>query len=313
MSQLQSPREPWIDMKTLMAIQDLPWRARTLVDGLNAGLHRSPLHGFSVEFSEYRPFSQGDDPRTIDWKLYARSDRYYVKKFEDETNRRCYLVVDQSRSMSYGSIPYSKHDYARTLGATLSLHLIRQRDAVGLLTFDESVREIVTARFRHGQWKRILGLLDREPSGNQTDIAKPLSDVAHLVSQRSLVIVLSDFLVPSESLRVPLGLLRARRHEVVLMRILDPREIDFDLDQAAMVRDAETEREIFVDPSVAKQSYLERFQAHQRDLKSLCESAGIAIETLRTDQPMDQALVRFLSQQQRRGTSRNQPSEVGSP
>lgn len=307
MNQTLSPRESWIDMHTLMAIQDLHWRARTLVDGLNAGLHRSPLHGFSVEFSEYRPFSQGDDPRTIDWKLYARSDRYYVKKFEDETNRRCYLVVDQSRSMSYGSISYSKHDYARTLGATLSLHLIRQRDAVGLLTFDASVKEVLVARFRHGQWKRILGLLDRSPAGNQTDLAKPLSDVAQLVSQRSLVIILSDFLVPVESLRIPLGLLRARRHEVVLMRILDPREIDFDFEQAAMVRDAESQREIFIDPAQVQAVYRERFQAHRRDLQSLCESTGIEMETMRTDQPMDQALVRFLSQHQRHQSARIHP------
>lgn len=307
-----SPREPWIDMPTLMAIQDLPWRARTLVDGLTAGLHRSPLHGFSVEFSEYRPFSPGDDPRTIDWKLYARSDRYYVKKFEDETNRRCYLVVDQSRSMQYGSIAYTKHDYARTLGATLSLHLIRQRDAVGLLTFDASVKEVVTARFRHGQWRRILGLLDRQPSGNRTDLSQPLSEVAQLVSQRSLVLILSDFLVPVESLRIPLGLLRARRHEVVLMRILDPREIDFQLDGPAMVRDAESHREIFVDPNQAKELYRQRFAEHELGLRSLCESSGIAMETLRTDLPMDRALVRFLSKQQRSGAPRSR-AEVGTP
>ena len=308
----QATREPWIDMQTLMAIQDLPWRARTLVDGLTAGLHRSPLHGFSVEFSEYRPFSQGDDPRTIDWKLYARSDRHYVKRFEDETNRRCYLVVDQSRSMGYGSIAYSKHDYARTLGATLSLHLIRQRDAVGLLTFDASVKEIVPARFRHGQWKRILGLLDREPSGNQTDIAKPISEVAQLVSQRSLVVILSDFLVPFDSLRIPLGLLRARRHEVVLLRILDPREIDFEIPGPALVRDAESQREIFVDPDRAKDIYRQRFQEHERGLRTLCESSGISLETLRTDLPMDEALVRFLSQRQRRGAGRP-GTEVGTP
>ncbi|MFN9604571.1 MAG: DUF58 domain-containing protein [Planctomycetota bacterium] len=307
-----SPREPWIDMPTLMAIQDLPWRARTLVDGLTAGLHRSPLHGFSVEFSEYRPFSPGDDPRTIDWKLYARSDRYYVKKFEDETNRRCYLVVDQSRSMQYGSIAYTKHDYARTLGATLSLHLIRQRDAVGLLTFDASVKEVVTARYRHGQRRRILGLLDRQPSGNRTDLSQPLSEVAQLVSQRSLVLILSDFLVPVESLRIPLGLLRARRHEVVLMRILDPREIDFQLDGPAMVRDAESQREIFVDPNQAKELYRQRFAEHELGLRSLCESSGIAMETLRTDLPMDRALVRFLSKQQRSGAPRSR-AEVGTP
>jgi uncharacterized protein (DUF58 family) len=286
-------------MPTLMAIQDLPWRARTLVDGLSPGLHRSPLHGFSVEFSEYRPFSPGDDPRTIDWKLYARSDRYYVKKFEDETNRRCYLVVDQSRSMAYGSIPYNKHEYAKTLAATLSLHLIRQRDAVGLLTFDATVGEMITARFRRGQWKRILGLLDREPSGNQTDLASPLSDVAQLVSRRSLVIVLSDFLVPVESLRIPLGFLRARKHEVVLMRILDPREIDFDLSVPSMVRDLESQREIFVDPLQAKETYRQRFQSHQAALSAQCESLGITLETLRTDLPMDRALFQFLSRKER--------------
>ncbi|MFN9984971.1 MAG: DUF58 domain-containing protein, partial [Pirellula sp.] len=195
----------WVDMETLMAIQDLQWRARTVVDGLNNGMHRSPLHGFSVEFSEYRPFSEGDDPRSIDWKLYARSDRYYIKKFEDETNRRCYLVVDQSKSMEYRSIAYSKLDYARTLAATLAFHLSQQRDAVGMVTFDSEIADVLTARFRTGQLKRLLSLLERKPSGDRTDLRGPLSQVAELVRQRSLMIVISDFLVPPEELRVPLG------------------------------------------------------------------------------------------------------------
>jgi uncharacterized protein (DUF58 family) len=298
-----TPRENWIDMPTLMAIQDLPWRARTIVDGLNPGMHRSPLHGFSVEFSEYRSFSDGDDPRTIDWKLFARSDRYFVKKFEDETNRRCYLVIDQSRSMGFGSLSYTKYEYARTLAATIALHLIRQRDAVGLLTFDAFVGEMLMARFRHGQWKRILGLLERSLSGSDTDIAGPLSEVAQLVSHRSLVVVLSDFLVPIASLRTPLGFLRARRHEVVLLRVLDPQEIDFNMAQPAMVRDAESAREVFVDPVTAKDIYRKNFSDHEIELKQLCESLGIAIETLRTDLPMDAAMVRFLSQRQRPGLS----------
>ncbi len=298
-----TPNENWIDMQTLMAIQDLPWRARTIVDGLNPGLHRSPLHGFSVEFSEYRSFSDGDDPRTIDWKLFARSDRYFVKKFEDETNRRCYLVVDQSRSMGFGSIAYTKYEYARTLAATLALHLIRQRDAVGLLTFDEAVGEMLIARFRHGQWKRILGLLERPLSGNATDLARPLGEVAQLVSHRSLVIVLSDFLVPVASLRTPLGFLRARRHEVVLLRILDPKEVDFDMKGPTMVRDVESQQEIFVDPGTARDVYRKNFLAHEIELKQMCESLGIAIETLKTDLPMDAAMVRFLSQRQRPGAT----------
>lgn len=304
-----APSENWIDMQTLMAIQDLPWRARTVVDGLNPGLHRSPLHGFSVEFSEYRPFSEGDDPRTIDWKLYARSDRYFVKKFEDETNRRCYLVVDQSRSMGFASLNYTKYEYAKTLAATLALHLIRQRDAVGLLTFEEKVGEMLMARFRHGQWKRILSLLERTLSGKETDLTQPLSEVAQLVAHRSLVIVISDFLVPITSLRTPLGFLRARRHEVVLLRILDPQEVDWNMAGPAMVRDAESQREVFVDPGMAKEVYQKNFHAHERELQQLCESLGIALETLRTDLPMDAAMVRFLSQRQRTGT--REPLAVG--
>ena len=119
----------WIDMSAIMRIENLQWRAKSIVDGFHNGLHRSPKHGFSVEFSEYRPFSLGDDPRTIDWKLFARSDRYYIKKFEDETNRRCYLVVDQSKSMQYRSLDYSKLEYARTLAATLAYYWTLQRDA----------------------------------------------------------------------------------------------------------------------------------------------------------------------------------------
>mgnify|MGYP003340164588 FL=1 len=130
------PRSSWIDPKVLMSVRNLQWRAQKVVDGFQSGLHRSPKHGFSVEFSEYRPYSVGDDPKTIDWKLYARSDRYYQKKFEDETNRRCYLVIDQSRSMDYSSIAYSKLEYARTLIAPLALFLLRQRDAVGAVTFE---------------------------------------------------------------------------------------------------------------------------------------------------------------------------------
>lgn len=294
----------WIDMQTLMAIQDLPWRARTVVDGLGSGLHRSPLHGFSVEFSEYRPFSEGDDPRTIDWKLVARSDRFYVKKYEDETNRRCYLVVDQSRSMAYGSLAYTKLDFARTLAATLSLHLIRQRDAVGLLTFGADVGEMLTARFRHGQWKRILGMLEGPASGDRTDLVKPLTEVAKLVSKRSLVLILSDFLVPIEPLLQPLSFLSARQHDVVLMRILDPNEVRFQADRPVMVQDLETRQERFVDPAAAQEHYANRFSEHARQLKDTAESLGIAFETFLTNEPLDAAMFRFLSQRQKNGASR---------
>jgi uncharacterized protein (DUF58 family) len=289
----------WIDLQTLMAIQDLQWRAKTIVHGLNTGMNRSSSHGFSVEFSEYRPFTDGDDPRTIDWKLFARSDRYYIKKFEDETNRRCYLVVDQSRSMGYTSIGYTKLDYARTLAATLALHLIRQRDAVGLVTLDATLGDLLTARYRPGQWKRILSLLERAPSGNTTDLATPLADVAQLVTRRSLIVVVSDFLVPVESLRAPLSFLRARGHEVALVRILDPNELDFRPAAPMMVRDLESGQEQYVDPATARTGYRERFAKHEAQWLQLAESLGIRCETFSTAEPLDAALHRFLAQRDR--------------
>ena len=300
-----SVMERWIDMSALMRIKNLQLRAKSVVDGFHNGLHRSPLHGFSVEFSEYRPYSLGDDPRTIDWKLFARSDRYYIKKFEDETNRRCYMVVDKSKSMDFGSLAYTKCDYARTVAATLAYYLTLQRDAVGLLTFDEDISDVLTARFRTGQLKRILSLLEKPSSGASTDLQRPLSHLAEIVRQRSLIIIVSDFLVPTESLRVPLSMLRARRHEVVLLRVLDPTEATLDLDKASMLEDIETGREMYVDPVAAKASYQSKFKKHESSLIEMAGQLGIGWTSLQTNESVEHALYDFLGRQQR--------SNVGSP
>ncbi len=300
-----SAMDRWIDMPTLMRIKNLQLRAKSVVDGFHNGLHRSPLHGFSVEFSEYRPYSVGDDPRTIDWKLFARSDRYYIKKFEDETNRRCYLVMDKSKSMEFGSLDYTKYDYARTVAATLAYYLTLQRDATGLLTFDEDISDVLTARFRTGQLKRILSLLEKPSSGASTDLQKPLSHLADIVRQRSLIIILSDFLVPTESLRIPLAMLRARHHEVVLLRVLDPTEVTLDLEKASMLEDLETGKEIYVDPKLAKASYQAKFKKHEASLIELAGQLGIGWTSLQTNESVEHALFDFLSRQQR--------SNVGSP
>jgi uncharacterized protein (DUF58 family) len=300
-----SAMERWIDMSALMRIKNLQLRAKSVVDGFHNGLHRSPLHGFSVEFSEYRPYSVGDDPRTIDWKLFARSDRYYIKKFEDETNRRCYLVVDKSKSMDFGSLTYSKCDYARTVAATLAYYLTLQRDAVGLLTFDQDISDVLTARFRTGQLKRILSMLEKPSSGTATDLQRPLAHLAEIVRQRSLIVIISDFLVPTESLRVPLSMLRARRHEVVLLRVLDPTEVSLELEKASMLEDIETGREIYVDPVLAKASYQNRFQEHESSLIAMAGQLGIGWTSLQTNESVERALYDFLGRQQR--------SNVGSP
>lgn len=298
----------WIDPNALMRVKNLQWRAKTIVDGFHNGLHRSPHHGFSVEFSEYRPYTPGEDPRGIDWKLFARTDRYYLKKFEDETNRRCQLIVDQSRSMAFGSLAYTKSDYARTLAATLAYYFTMQRDAVGMVTFEEQVTGRIPARFRPGQLKRLLGLLEAPTSGSHTDLQKPLAQLAEMVHHRSLMLILSDFLVPLDSFRSALTFLRARRHEVVLLRLTDPAERTLPWTQPTLVRDLETGREIYVDPQAAKSQYEKRFAEHGSQLASLAGSLGIDWIDLTTDQPLEMALFEMLSHQQRRGSVAHHPT-----
>jgi len=186
-----------IDLAALMRIQSLELRAKVVVEGFWKGLHRSPHHGFSVEFSEYRQYVQGDDPRFIDWKVMARTDRVFIKKFEDETNLRCYLLVDQSRSMGYaGNEGYSKADYAATLATTFGYFLLGQGDAVGLLTFDEKLDQFVPARNRPGHLRRLMSQLESRESGKGTDLIGPLKKVAELVRKRGLMMLVSDLLAP---------------------------------------------------------------------------------------------------------------------
>src|SRR6187549_2437652 len=167
-----------IDPQVLMRIKNLELRARIVVQGFWNGLHRSPYHGFSVEFTEYRQYTPGDDPRYLDWRLYARSDRYYLKRFEDETNLRCYLLVDLSRSMGYSSLAYDKAEYAKTAAATIAYFLSLQRDAVGLVTFDAAIKDYLPARFRPGHLHRLMLCLEQTPAGTGTDLTAPLEQVA---------------------------------------------------------------------------------------------------------------------------------------
>src|SRR5256714_2068647 len=183
-----------IHPKALISIRNLELRARVVVEGFWNGIHRSPYHGFSVEFTEYRQYTSGDDPRYLDWRVLARSDRYFIKKFEDETNLRCYLVADQSRSMTYGSAKYNKAQYAATLAATLAYFLYLQGDAVGLLTFDEQIREYLPARHRTGHLRHLMLALEKPATGRATDLASPLKRIVEVVRKRGLIVLISDFL-----------------------------------------------------------------------------------------------------------------------
>jgi uncharacterized protein (DUF58 family) len=291
----------FIDPQTLMRIKNLQLRAQVVVEGFHTGLHRSPYHGFSVEFSEYRQYTPGDDPRYLDWRLYARSDRYFIKRFEDETNLRCHLLVDLSRSMDFGSQEYTKADYARTAAATLAYFLNSQRDAVGLLTFDERITEYLPPRFRPGHLHRLMLALDRPPSGKTTDLAAPLQRVAELVSKRGLIVLVSDLLAPADTLQTNLGYLRCRGHEVVVLRVLDAAERDFSFAQPSMFHDLETGRDIYVDPAATREEYLRRFGEHAGHLRRICSGLGIQLVEMTIDRPLELMLFDFLYGRQRQG------------
>ncbi len=312
----QAIPRPGIDAATVMRIKNLQLRSRVVVEGFFNGLHRSPFHGFSAEFSEYRQYTPGDDTRYIDWRLYARSDRYYIKRFEDETNRRCYLVVDLSRSMGFGSLDYTKMDYARTLAATFAYYLSLQRDSVGLLSYDEAVRDFLAARYRPGHLRNLMVMLERTVSGQSTQIGDALEQIASLVKKRGLIVLLSDFLTPIEELGRPLSYLRSRGHEVMAFRILDPAEVSFAFSEATLFVDLESGRPMYVDPLAARSDYLERFRLHERQLREICMTMGINLATFLTDQPLDSALFYWLAHQSRQpavGAVGRRPSGGGGP
>ena len=299
--QVGHARGSLIDPQALMAIRSLEMRARVVVEGFWTGIHRSPYHGFSVEFTEYRQYTPGDDPRYLDWKLFARSDRYFIKKFEDETNLRCHVLADNSRSMNFGSRGYSKAAYANTLAATLAFFLHQQGDAIGLLTFDDQIREYLPARHRPGHLRHLMLALEKPPGGAATDLAAPLKRIVEIVRKRSLMVLLTDLLAPIATLESNLATLTASGHEVVVFQVLDPAELSFDFAKAALFRDLESGRELYIDPDAVRADYRRQFDAHSAAVEATCAKLGIVLRRLTTDQPLELALFDFLRERMNRG------------
>ena len=289
------PALSYLDPAALMRVKSLELRARMVMEGFWKGLHRSPYHGFSVEFSEYRPYARGDDTRFLDWKVMARSDRAYIKKFEDETNLRAHLLLDRSKSMTYGSGPYSKADYSATLAATLAYFLMGQQDAVGLTTFDRGVDSHLPARNRPGQLRQILLQLEKAPAGESTDLGAAMKGLHDLIRKRSLVILLSDLLAPIEELEKQIGYFAAGRHEIAVFQFLYPRELDFDFVKATHFRDKESQKDLFIDPAAAKAGYLQRLNAHLEAIRKICSRHSTTYRLVRTDEPLEQVLFEFVN------------------
>ncbi len=295
-----SEKATLIDPKALMSIRNLELRARVVVEGFWNGIHRSPYHGFSAEFTEYRQYTQDDDPRYLDWRVFARSDRYFIKKFEDETNVRCYLLADGSRSMSYGSTGYTKAQYAATLAATLAYFLYLQGDAIGLLKFDEHLREYLPARHRTGHLRHLMQTLEKPAAGQSTSLGPPLQRIVEIVRKRGLMVVVSDFLAPIDRLEPDLRALTACGHELMVFQVLDPAELAFDFSDAALFEDAESGRAVFIDPSAARKEYLRRLESHCGQLRSTCQRLGATFHQVTTAKPLETVLFDFLRERMQR-------------
>jgi uncharacterized protein (DUF58 family) len=300
------PKTAFIDPQALMSIRNLELRARVVVEGFWHGLHRSPYHGFSAEFTEYRQYTPDDDPRYLDWRVFARSDRYFIKKFEDETNLRCYVLADGSRSMAYGSNGYTKAQYAATLAATLAYFLYLQGDAVGLLTFDEHVREYLPARHRTGHLRHLMLALEKPAAGRATNLGAPLQRMVEIVRKRALVMLISDFLAPLEKFEAELTGLAACGHEIVVFQVMDPSELAFQFKEPIIFEDLESSRTLFIDPNSARKEYLRKLENHCAGLRATCQRLGASFRRLGTDQPLELTLFDFLRErmQRRRSTRR---------
>jgi uncharacterized protein (DUF58 family) len=286
----------FLDPAMLASISSLDLVAKTVVDGFVSGLHRSPDFGFSQEFAEYRAYAQGDDLRHVDWNLFARTERCYLKRYEGDTNSQLMILLDASNSMQYGSREPAKADYARYIAASLFYLAIRnQRDAAGIIVFDDEVRDYVAPSTRQGQLARLIAALDRAEPRARTDFAKPLEHFQALLHRRGIVIVISDFYEKPEAIVQALESLRFRGNDVVLFHVLDPQEIRPELRNPAILVDLETRQKIEVIPEYVRSTYRERIQDHVEQLRSRAQAAGLEYQLVRTDQPLDTVLREYLS------------------
>lgn len=290
----------FIDPAVLATSSNLHLIAKTVVEGFVAGLHRSPYHGFSLEFSEYREYSPGDDIRRVDWKVYGRSDRFYVKKFEGDTNTQVFILLDTSMSMTFRSDKISKLEYASFLAASLAYFSVRQSDAVGLLSFDSQIRDVTPPRTRHGQLMSLLHHLENIEASGETDIGSSLQELAKFVRKRSLVVLISDLYEDPESVSKALRFFHHRGNDILLFHILDPLEVDLPLEGTSTLEDMETGEQIPFSSEHSRELYLQAFEAHIGALKRECSQSQIDYKVLRTDQPLDLALFQYLSARSRR-------------
>ncbi len=290
-----SPR--YLDPKILARLEGLQLRARRIVEGYVAGVHRSPYHGFSIEFAEHREYAPGDDLRYLDWKVFGRTDKFYLKQFEEETNLLCYLLLDTSESMLYQSeqAAMSKLEYAKCAAAALAYLILQQQDSVGLATFDKEIRALVRPGSNPSHIKQLVHVMEQSSAERKTATGPIFHELAERLKRRGIVIVISDLFDDVESMMAGLKHFRHRRHEVILLHVLDPAELDFPFQQVTMFRGLEQLPEMLAEPRALRKAYLEEFGRYVRQLKRHCRSHQIDYVQMRTDRSLEVALSGYLA------------------
>jgi uncharacterized protein (DUF58 family) len=291
----------FLDPEVLSGMSGLDLIAKTVVDGFVAGLHRSPDFGFSQEFAEYRAYAPGDDLRHVDWNVFARTERAYLKRYRGETNSLLTVLLDASKSMQYASHGVTKMDYARYLSAALFyLAIHSQRDAAGLVVFDDEVRNYIRPSTRQGQLARLLSGLELAEPRARTDFAKPIDHLRQFLRRRGMVLIVSDFFASPADIVRTIEPLRFHGNEVVLLHVLDPQEVQPSFREATVLVDLETEERMEVTPDYARSEYRGKMEQHLAELRTRAKGAGLDYFMLQTDRPLDAMLREYLTLRQSR-------------
>ena len=306
MSQPAVDHRRHLDPQTLAGIGGLELRARRIVEGLLTGAHRSPYFGSSAEFAQHRAYSQGDDTRRVDWRVFARTDRVHVKQFEEETNLPIVFVVDASESMGFGSIKvphqhgadakWTKFDCATAAAATLSYLGLKQQDSIGLAVFDKTLEKYLRPATSSNQWKLLIESLVLTPRREKTDTGKVLEQVAQKITHRSLIFLISDFFDNPEHIKRGLRMLRYRKHEVVAIQVLDPQEIEFPFEDVTLFKGLEEAGQLLVEPQALREAYLEQLNKATDALTRVCRSMDVGYARFNSGKPLDVQLSAFLAE-----------------
>jgi uncharacterized protein (DUF58 family) len=285
----------YLDPKVLERIKRLDVRARQVVEGFITGQHKSPYNGVAIEFAGHREYAPGDEIKHIDWKVWSKTDRFYIKEYEEETNLKTTLVIDCSKSMAYKGDGWRKFDYAATAGASLAHLLQHQGDAVGMVTFNTKVKDVLPPSARQNHLKEMVHVLSETEPDDKTDVGDVFLEIVPQIKTRGMVVIISDLFGDIDTLRTALQQLRLRKHEVVVFHVMDRHELEFPFEDNTRFIGLESDDEVQADPRALKKTYLEIVGRYQKDVRKMCDKTGVDYQLFDTGEPLDALLSRYLA------------------